>query len=81
MLYFVCLGGVDLGWHVGEPLPSFSISRLDMVQADGDELELIFRMFSGLPRTEGAVQIWTGPWAAYIAKNLALKYPNRLAGG
>jgi len=57
-------------WHVGEPLPDLNVQGVLVVQADGDELEFIYREFANIPHGRGSVVMWFGDMAKFIAGNL-----------
>jgi hypothetical protein len=63
-------GANSISWHVGEPLPEIDVSRVLVVQADGDELEFIYREFANIPHGRGGVVMWYGDMAKFIAGNL-----------
>jgi hypothetical protein len=57
--------------HVGEdPFPHLSIPAIVEVQADGDELNLIFREAILIVHTNRQVQQWYGDDAKFIVGNL-----------
>ena len=60
----------SISWHVGEPLPDLNIQGVLVVQADGDELEFIYREFANIPHGRGSVVSWFGDMAKFIAGNL-----------
>lgn len=69
--------GIQFQWHVGEPWPAHLNAlprRIDMLQADGDELNLVLARVKNVPifmrsnRIHTApVQTWFGDDARFIA--------------
>lgn len=80
MVFFVVEDAVQktvrdiIGWHVGEKLLSEHKQRIQddlvTVQADGDELEYIRRMFPALTPIGSRVALWQQPFAQLIADNI-----------
>ena len=73
MLYIKDKDSFTYQWHVGEQFPvSFvEIQDITEIQADGDELELIFNSFSNLVGPSNArVVRWFGDTAKMIAASL-----------
>ncbi len=61
--------------HIGSRV-SLLNRWVSYVQADGDELELIRRQFSGIPISTARVIAWREPWAQFIADNIRLEVNN-----
>ena len=64
---------VELGWHIGEPVPPLAGIDVTEIQADSDELVYLVSLFTNLPHACGkrySVR-WFGDMAKFIAHNLA----------
>jgi hypothetical protein len=73
MLYIVMEDARSHAWHVGErwPVRDEEAVHVTMIQADGDELDLILRFFKNLPwRENRRVLRWPGDLARFIAFNM-----------
>ena len=60
-------------WHVGQRVPHFAFigEEIEVIQADGDELDHIIRNFSNLPFAKNVrVHRWHGDLAKLIYYNL-----------
>ncbi len=65
----------DIFWHVGEEFPILGeeqMSRITLVQADFDELDLIRDNFKNLPFHDGRVCLWRGDFARFIVDGLQM---------
>lgn len=75
-LFYCGNDGFNYKWNTGRVinLSSTGITHSDIskiqVQADGDELELIKRLFTNIPMYDGRVVSWYGETAAFILFNL-----------
>jgi hypothetical protein len=70
-LYVVNDTGHHYQWHVGKTKPKRqTVSNVQMVQADGDELNYIHMYFSNIPFTGKPVVRWHGDLAKFIVENL-----------
>jgi hypothetical protein len=67
---------VQVEWHTGQaiPLSSDDITYITQIQADGNELQVIRRLFNDtIPFSQRLqVQAWYGDMAQYIVGNLRL---------
>ena len=63
---------MEKSWHVGEsPISSEFIDYIEVIQADCDELEYIFKKFSNIPYVSNKrVVRWFGDHAKFIVGNL-----------
>ena len=60
----------EIEWHCGEPAPTHP-HCVDIIQADGDELLYIERVFGNIPtRLDSRVVQWHGDIAKFIIANL-----------
>lgn len=69
MLYIIANTG-EFTWHVGKKFPGVPGGAVNLVQADGDELDFIAQTMSGIPMHRGAVVTWHGDIAKFISANL-----------
>jgi len=72
MLYIECRKKRPTNWGInGEDVfPSLKLQDIVLLQADGEELEIIVSNFSGIPRTKELSQVWVGVFAQQIFANL-----------
>jgi len=70
MLYIITKDSGSFTWHVGEKVPKIAPQSVTGIQADGDELGLIRRMFENIPFYRGPVALWYGDLARTIYLNL-----------
>lgn len=71
MLYIVTPEGHEYTWHVGDPKPLVPGEIVHLIQADGDERELIRTALNiPFPQIAKAVVIWRAPWAQWIYDNV-----------
>lgn len=71
MLYIVSSSGAEWQWHVGARVPEVSPNLVAEIQADGDELNHIQRLFgASLPTPKTDVASWRGDLAQTIYVNL-----------
>lgn len=62
----------DVSWHNGDKLPKLEFDNykreLISIQADGDELNFIYLLVSGIPvpKIPLSVVTWHQPWAQFI---------------
>lgn len=70
MLYIVA-DGVEHKWHLGKPKPVVKEdAQYVLVQADGDEVAYIERVFRNIRMCSKPVVRWVGEEAKFIALNL-----------
>lgn len=62
----------EVGWHIGQKPPKISeTDAIQLVSADGDELDYIKRSFTNIMMQDKKVIVeWTGETAKFIALNL-----------
>jgi hypothetical protein len=80
--FAITAGVTEFQWHVGEPPPWLKEdwfwrlrTHVVDIQADGDELQAVYRQFRNLPEAPyNRVVTWTGDFARFIALNLAPWY-------
>ena len=61
----------ELYWHVGERKPSLDTHETVIeIQADGDELDHVRKIYVNLPQASGRVVLWKDPFAQFIYDNL-----------
>ena len=61
----------EKSWSVGESMPPIPHSRVEIVEADGEELRFILQNLANLPHLPGACrQVWYGDHAKFISGNL-----------
>jgi len=62
----------EIIWHCGTQPPTiYDYEEVLLVQADGDELEVVCNTFNNLPCPKNKnVVVWTGDLASLIARNL-----------
>lgn len=74
MAFFIKTEQGDCVWHIQSHKPTFNIipaekSIIQLLQADGDELQLIIKRFPNLPYSYGFCT-WRGQFAQFIYDNL-----------
>ena len=58
-------------WSLNEPLPIIDVSKVVEIQADGEEMELVFDIFNGLiSRQHRKFATWEGSLARLIIDRL-----------
>jgi hypothetical protein len=72
--YIIFKNSQHCTWHVQSPKPKFNTTKpeekiIDLLQADGDELEKIIQHFPNLPHTR-SICTWRGDMAQFIYDNL-----------
>lgn len=70
MLYIVDKSGNEFGWHVGNRVPIIDASKIDYIQADGDELEYVRRLFPALTCAGKLVVRFSEEFARLVYMNL-----------
>ena len=72
MLWITDKFGTTTNWHIGTRPPHFFTDDIKEVAADGDELDFVLINFKNIPTPPKAARfaVWSGDFAAFIAKNL-----------
>lgn len=75
MIHILYKDGLSIDCPTTTDIPHNDAIKVEAVLADGEELEAIFKQFSGLPRPNGLIQVvqpvaWFGDHARFIVANL-----------
>ena len=74
MMYIITETGrrtYDFQWRIGQRVPLCETLDVTMIQADGDELDMVRANFKNIPdNADRRVVVWRGVFAQFIFENL-----------